>query len=117
MSLAEGLLKIPVPSEEVTVQGMVFVVSGKSLGDKANLLAKCRRKDGSLNGDMFDRTLLAECVTMKEDKSTLTTEQWKEVSSHITSALLSTVIRLLGFDEDDIKRVRRDPKDSDSTQS
>jgi len=117
MSLAEKLLKIPVPSEEVTVADLVFIVAGKSLGDKANLLAKCRRKDGTLNGDQFDCTILAECVSMKEDGSRLSAAQWKDVPSHITSALISSVIKLLGFDEDDIKRVRRDPKDSDSTQS
>ncbi len=117
MSLAEELLKIPVASEEVTVSGRQFVVTGKSLGDKASLLASCRKKDGSLNGDLFDRTLLAECVTMKVDGSTLTVDEWKNVPSHITSPLLASVISLLGFDEDDIKRVRRDPKDSDSTQS
>jgi hypothetical protein len=117
MSLAEELLKIPVASEEVTVLGNVFVVTGKSLGDKAALLASCRKKDGSLNGDLFDQTLLTECVTMKEDGSTLTKEQWSKVGSHITSPLLASVISLLGFDEDDIQRVRRDPKGSDSTQS
>lgn len=117
MSLAEELLKIPVSSEEVTVSGKVFVVTGKSLGDKAALLASCRKKDGTLNGDLFDRTLLAECVTMKADGSTLDGESWAKVGSHITSPLLASVISLLGFDEDDIKRVRRDPKDSDSTQS
>lgn len=117
MGLAESLLKIPVKSEEIIVAGLLFVVTGKSLGDKAKLLADCRRKDGALNGDLFDRTLLAECVSMKEDGSRLSTDQWKSVPSHVTSPLLSTVISLLGFDEDDIKRVRRDPKDSDSTQS
>jgi hypothetical protein len=117
MSLAEELLKIPVLTEDVTVSGMVFQVKGKSLGDKAALLASCRKKDGRLDGDLFDRTLLTECVTMKSDGSTLTIEQWAKVGSHITSPLLSSVIGLLGFDEDDIKRVRRDPKDSDSTQS
>lgn len=117
MSLAEDLLKIPVACEEVTVLGNVFVVTGKSLGDKAALLAKCRKKDGTLNGDLFDRTLLAECVAVKEDGSTLAVDQWAKVGSHVTSPLLASVISLLGFDEDDIKRVRRDPKDSDSTQS
>ena len=117
MSLAEQLLKIPVAIEEVTVLDKVFVVTGKSLGDKAALLARCRRKDGTLNGDLFDRTLLAECVTVKEDGSTLPVDQWAKVPSHVTSPLLASVISLLGFDEDDIQRVRRDPKDSDSTQS
>jgi hypothetical protein len=117
MSLAEELLKIPVLSEEVTVSGREFVVTGKSLGDKAALLASCRRKDGTLNGDLFDQTLLAECVKLKADNSTLTGEQWAKVGSNITSPLIASVISLLGFDEDDIKRVRRDPKGSDSTQS
>lgn len=117
MSLAEELLKIPVAVEEVTVNSMEFVVTGKSLGDKSALLASCRKKDGSLNGDLFDQTLLAECVAVKADGSTLSKEDWAKVPSHITSPLLASVIRLLGFDEDDIKRVRRDPKDSDSTQS
>jgi len=117
MSLAEELLKIPVASEDVIVYGREFVVTGKSLGDKAALLASCRKKDGTLNGDLFDTTLLAECVTMKGDGSKLSREQWGKVGSHITSPLLASIIGLLGFDEDDISRVRRDPKDSDSTQS
>lgn len=117
MSLAEELLKIPVASEEVTVLDKVFIVTGRSLNDKAKLLASCRKKDGTLNGDLFDRTLLAECVTLKADGTTLTKEQWGSVPSHVTSPLLASVIGVLGFDEDDIQRVRRDPKDSDSTQS
>ena len=117
MSLAEDLLKIPIVSEEVTSRGREYIITGKSLGDKAALMAKCRKKDGTLNGDLFDRTLLAECVAVKADGSTLTIDQWAKVDSYITSPLVASVINLLAFDEDDIKRVRRDPKDSDSTQS
>jgi hypothetical protein len=117
MSLAEELLKIAVPSESVTVQGREFIVTGKSLNDKAALLASCRRKDGTLNGDKFDRAVLTECVVVAADKSTLTPEQWGSVSSHITAPLVSSAISILGFDEDDIQRVRQDPKSSGSTES
>jgi hypothetical protein len=111
MSLDEDLRKIPVLCEEVTVHGREFVVSGKSLRDKGALMARCRRKDGTINGDLFDHTLLAECVKRKHDCKEFSADYWADVPTHITSPLLASVIGLLGFDDDDIKRVRRDPKD------
>jgi hypothetical protein len=117
MSLIEELLKIPVVVEEVTVCGREFVVTGKSQADKAKIAASSRRKDGFLDGDLFDTTLLSECVTIKGESAKLSPEQWGNVPSHITSPLMASVVAILGFDKDDIKRVRRDPKDSDSTQS
>ena len=118
MSLAEELLKIEVPSERVTVLGHTFIVKGMSLNDKGAMLARCRRKaDGMLDGAKLDREMLANCVTVEKDGSKLTGEQWGQVPTHITAPLIASGVELLGFDEDDIKRVKRDPKDSSSTES
>lgn len=117
MSLDEDLRLIPVITEDVTVYGREFVVSGKSQAGKAALMAKCRNKDGTLNGDKLDLEILTQCVKRKHDDKAFDSTYWAEVPSHITSPLISCGISILKFDEDDIKRVRRDPKDSDSTQS
>lgn len=117
MSLLEKLSKKKVVTEEVTVDGDKYLITGMSLVGKGDLLASCRKKDGTLHGDKFDRAVLSACVSDADDGSKMTSEQWATVPSHITSPLIATAIKILGFDEDDISRVRRDPKDSGATES
>lgn len=114
MSLSEKLLKKKCPSERVTVDGMEFIVTGKSLNDTAAITAKCRNAKGVLNGDMMDRELLAACVTDSDGVSDMTPAQWGQVPRAVTGPLMTVVLNLCGLDREDVKR---SPKDSDSTES
>ena len=114
MSLADELKKRPVKVDRVTIDGIEFVVTGKSKTDRAALMAANRRKNGTLDGDKFDSHALASCVAMA-DGSVLTASEWEGISSHITGPLMAVVMSVCGFDKDDIQR--RDPNDSDSTEN
>lgn len=114
MSLSEKLLKKKCPVEKVTVDGIDFLVTGKSLNDTAALTAKCRSAKGVLDGDKLDRELLAACVSDADGVSDMTPQQWGEVPRAITGPLMTVILSLCGLDKDDIKR---SPKDSDSTES
>jgi|GEM_PF-2792545 len=115
MSLSEKLRKKKVPQEIVTIDGERYSVRGLSLNDTASVLAKCRKgKDQKLDGDKFDRTLLASCVCDPDDASTATADEWGEAPRSVTGPLMGVVMNLCGLDKDD---VQRDPKDSDSTES
>lgn len=114
MSLSEKLLKRKCPSERVTIDGIEFIVTGKSLNDTAALNAKCRSSKGVLDGDKLDRELLAACVADADGVSDMTPQQWGEVPRSITGPLMTVVLNLCGLDRDDVKR---SPKDSDSTES
>ena len=111
MTLAEQLIKKPSKVDTVTIDDMVFIVTGKSKTERAELTAKARTKTGTFVGDKFDSLALEACVTMA-DGSKLTAAQWDGVSAHITGPLMSVVLNVCGFDKDDIQR---SPKDSDST--
>ncbi len=113
MSLAEQVKKRPIKIETVTIDDMVFTVTGKSKTERAELTAKARTKAGAFMGDKFDSLALEACVSMA-DGSTLTAAEWDGVSSHITGPLMSVVLNVCGFDKDDIQR---SPKDSGSTES
>jgi hypothetical protein len=113
MSMAEQLKKRPPKVDKVTIDGFEFVITGLSRSDRSAFTAKCRKKDGSLDGDKFDMNLLSERVTLV-DGSTLTPEEWSGTDSHISGPLQSVVLNVCGFDKDDIQR---DPKDSDSTKT
>lgn len=114
MSLSEKLKKKACKSERVTVDGDVFVVTGKSLNDTAAIMAKARKANGTLNGDKLDRLLLEACVTDPDDGSNMPADEWGGVSRHITGPLMATIMSVCGMDKDDFQR---DPKDSDSTES
>lgn len=113
MTLAEQLLKKPCKVETVTIDGMTFIVTGKSKTERSEMAAKARTKTGAFVGDKFDAIALESCVKLS-DESTLTATQWESVSAHITGPLMSVVLNVCGFDKDDIQR---SPKDSDSTES
>lgn len=113
MTLAEQLKKKPCKVERVTIDGMLFVVTGKTKTERSEMAAKCRTKNGTFQGDKFDNMALELCVAM-EDGSTLTADEWGGIPAHITGPLMSVVLEVCGFDKDD---VQRDPKDSDSTAS
>jgi hypothetical protein len=113
MSLAEQLKKKAVATSNVKVDGMEFVVTGKSKADRSKLMATHRKKDGKLDGDKFDSAALESCVSMA-DGSTLTASEWDGIPSHITGPLMSEVMKVCGFDNDDIER---SPKACDSTGS
>jgi hypothetical protein len=111
MSLAEQLKKKPCKVERVTIDGILFVVTGKTKTERSELAAKARTKSGAFVGDKFDNLALESCVEM-EDGSKLTADEWGGIAAHITGPLMSVVLEVCGFDKDDIQR---DPKDSDST--
>ena len=111
MSLAEELKKRSVKVDRVTIDGFEFVVTGLSRADRSALMAKHRRKDGTLDGNKFDSHALSERVAMA-DGSVLTPAEWDATPAHISGPLMAVVMNVCGFDKDDIQR---DPKDSDST--
>ncbi len=113
MTLAEQLKKKPVAKSNVKLDGFEFVVTGKSKADRAKLMADHRKKDGKLDGDKFDSAALAACVSMT-DGSSLSASDWDGVASHITGPLMTEVMKVCGFDNDDIER---SPKVCDSTES
>ena len=113
MSMADELKKRAVKVDNVTIDGLEFVVTGLSRADRSALMAKHRNKDGTLNGSKFDSHALSERVAMK-DGSTLTAAEWDATPAHISGPLMAVVMNVCGFDKDDIQR---DPKDSDSTRT
>lgn len=113
MTLAEQLKKRSVLSSKIRVDGLDFIVTGKSKADRAKLMADNRKKDGKLDGDKFDSAALTACVSMS-DGSTLSASEWDGVPAHITGALMAEVMRVCGFDNDDVER---SPKVLDSTES
>ncbi len=114
MSLSEKLRNKKCPVERVTVDGMVFSVSGRSLNATAAITAKARKKDGVLQGDKLDRLLLEACVSDPDDGSIMTAEEWGDVPRAITGPLMTVILSLCGLDQED---VQRDPKNSGSIES
>tara|TARA_R110000868_G_scaffold260927_1_gene519049 strand:+ start:5999 stop:6343 length:345 start_codon:yes stop_codon:yes gene_type:complete len=114
MSLSERLKKKSVKFERVTVDGDVYIVTGKSKLELGKIRANARRKDGSLNTDKLEAELLVSCVT-DEGGTSATANEWEHASSHVTGPLVTAVISVCGMDRDDLKR--DDPKDSDSIES
>mgnify|MGYP000971197734 CR=1 FL=1 len=114
MSLKAKLQKRKCPSEQVTIAGEKFTVTGKSLNDVSAVMAKCRNAKGTLNGDKLDRELLSSCVADEDGTTDMTPDDWGGVPRQITGPLMKVILSLCGLDSEDIQR---DPKDSDSTQS
>lgn len=114
MSLSERLRKKPIKVERVTVDGDVYVVTGKSKLDRSKIYAKARRKDGTVDTDKLETEFLVECVTDIEGNAA-TADDWNIAPSHVTGPLVSAVMGVCGLDRDDLKR--EDPKDSGSTES
>lgn len=96
-------------SEIVTVQGVRFRVTGKSLAERGEIFAECRKKKLD-----FDPAFLAACVSDPDDGSTSSYEDWRNADADIAGPLMSLVMSVCGMDKDDLKR---DPKDSSSTES
>lgn len=111
MSLSDKLKKITCQSETVTVDGIRFKCSGKSLLDGGEISAKASRKKTKRAG-YLDACWLAECVEDADDGSKLTADEWMNQSKHITGPLITVVMQLNGLDNDDLER---DPKDSGTT--
>lgn len=113
MSLLDKLKKIEVPSTTVTVCGIRFKVSGKSLLDGSKITADAtaanKKRAVKLPVDAF---WLAHCVQDAEDGSTLTAEEWSEQPKQLTGPLLVETMRVNSLDDEDVER---DPKDSSTT--
>jgi len=114
MSLSERLKKKACKSERVTIDGEAYIVTGKSLNDTAAIMAKARKANGTLNGEKFDKEILAACVSDADGVSDMSAEQWGQVPRSITGPLVSVIFNLCGLDKED---VQRSPKDSGSTES
>lgn len=114
MSLVERLRKKTVRVETVTVDGDKYVVTGKSKRDRSALMARCRKKDGTLNGDKLEGLML-ECCVADEEGSTATAADWDLAPSHVTGPLIKAIMNVNGLDDDDLAIA--DPKDCDSIES
>ena len=113
MNLSERLKKKTCKVESVVVDGDRYLVTGKSKLDRAKLYAAARKKDGLLDVDKLETSMLVACVS-GEDGSTATADEWNGAPSHITGPLLTAVMSVCGMDKDDLQR---DPKDSGSTEN
>lgn len=111
MSLSDKLKKITCPSEVVTVAGIKFLCTGKSLLDGGEITAKASKKKVKKAG-YLDACWLAECVEDADDHSKLTPEEWMAQPRSITGPLVKVVSSLNGLDDEDLERV---PKESDTT--
>lgn len=108
MSVFEQLKKKPQKSEYVTIDGLKFLVTGKSLNDASKIAAKARKQNGMLDGDKLDRLLLEACVSDPETGQGMSADEWGSAERYTTGPLVSVCLSLCGFDKDDIQR---DPKD------
>lgn len=109
MSLTEKIKARATRSEIVEVQGVKFKVSGLTLRERSEIFADCRKRKLD-----FDPAFLARCVRDAEDDSAATYEDWKEASADVAGPLMTLVMSVCGMDKDDLKR---DPKDSSTTES
>lgn len=114
MTLSERLKKKAIKSERVTVDGDLYLVTGKSKLDRSKIYAKARRKDGTLDVDKLETEFLVECVT-DEEGSRAAADDWNASPSHITGPLVNAVMGVCGLDKDDLKR--EDPNGSSSTEN
>ena len=113
MSLSDKLKKINCPSEIVTIDGIRFKCSGKSLLDGGEISAKANRKKNRKAG-FLDACWLAECVEDADDGSKMTADEWMSQPKRITGPLIVVVMELNGLDNDDLER---DPKDLGTTET
>lgn len=111
MSLTEKLKTQTCPSEVVTIGGTSFKVTGLSLAANGRIAAKCT-KNGRVDGNAMDWELLAACVSDPEDGTKASAEDWKQAPRAITGQLSSLVLKLNGFDKEDLS-----PKDSEPIES
>ena len=116
MSLKDRVLQRKPLSEPVTIAGESFLIVGKTRRERGAIFARCRKKDGSVDGDRLEAMLLAECVHDPETGQPIFSvaeyRAWDDVDSGLTGPLLAEVMRVLGMDKQDIG-----PKGSDSTES
>lgn len=108
MSLNDKLQKLVCPTEVVTLAGVKFRCTGKSLLDGGEITAKASRKKNKRAG-YVDACWLSECVEDAEDGSRLSADEWMRQPRNITGPLVSVVMQLNGLDDEDLER---DPKDS-----
>lgn len=114
MSLAEALRAKQCRSERIEVDGIAFLVNGKTKRERGALFARARDKNGNINSEKLESILLEACVCDANDRSTVPANEWESVPSHITAPLIAEIMRVCGLDKEDLQK---DPKDSDSTAS
>lgn len=116
MSLKDKVLAKKPRTETVTVDGDDYLIVGKSKRDRGALIAKGRKRDGTVDGDRLENILLTACVCDPETKEPLFTDaevkSWEGIDAAVTGPLFSHVMRVCGMDKQDLG-----PKDCDSTEN
>lgn len=115
MSLADKVAKITVEHSFLTVLGIKFRVTGKSLLDGSEVVSAAHAANKKRSTKLpIDAYWLSACVEDASDGSTMTPEQWAAAPKQITGSLIVEIMRLNNLDDEDIER---DPKGSSATET
>jgi hypothetical protein len=115
MTLGQRIKSIQPPEMVVTVYDERFLLRGMRRSERSQVYADSQGKDGKTDFAKLEGLVLTKCVLDPESKEQAIEDwtQWGDVPACITGPLIGQLMKLNGFDNDDLGKV----KNSETTTS